>query len=232
MEHLVFVRLMDELGLRDKLFKGIAKSVAPVSQRKKKRRRKWRNLKIGSRRPAASLVINWVNLKQNFISAWTALPHREGRFVNSIINDIHGQWRDTRQAAVIHREGWELACFHLLVWKLKLTSLNFPIATIILLLNDSYYNLQESISAAWVIVAILQYVVTAEHFIYIYIPVTQNKCSSWSKKNKTKATACIYSSLSESVRSTFSYKEFSEAQAFPFFCHQMNLSCVLKEALH
>ncbi len=37
MEHLVFVRLMDEPGLRDKLFKGIAKSVAPVSPKEKEK---------------------------------------------------------------------------------------------------------------------------------------------------------------------------------------------------
>lgn len=68
---------------------------------------------------------------------------------------------DSRQAAVIHNEGPELACFHLLVWKLKLTPPNFPTAMIILLLNDSCYNLQESISAARDIVAILQCVMLA-----------------------------------------------------------------------
>lgn len=45
MEHLVFVRLMDEPGLQDKVFKGIAKPVAPVSHKKKREMRKMKNLK-------------------------------------------------------------------------------------------------------------------------------------------------------------------------------------------
>lgn len=44
MEHLVFVRLMDEPVLRDRVFKGIAKPAVPVSPRKKEK--KWRNWKI------------------------------------------------------------------------------------------------------------------------------------------------------------------------------------------
>lgn len=58
MEHLVFVCLMDEPGLRDKVFKGIAKPAIPVSPRKRK---KWKNLKNSSKHHAASMVINSVS---------------------------------------------------------------------------------------------------------------------------------------------------------------------------
>lgn len=58
MEHLVFVRLMDEPGLQDKLFKGIAELVAHVSPSKKGKT--WRNLKDSSNHPCASVLINWV----------------------------------------------------------------------------------------------------------------------------------------------------------------------------
>lgn len=78
---------------------------------------------------------------------------------------------------MIHSEGPELACFHLLVWKLKLSSLHFPIATIILLFNDSYYNLQEGISAARVIMAMLQYVMLAGWGALFPPPVTLVKCA-------------------------------------------------------
>lgn len=114
---------------------------------------------------------------------------------------IHSMWQDSRQEAIIHNEGPELACFPLLVCELKLTSLDFPTAMIIILFNHSYYLLWPFYS--------LPCCQAEEHFF-----ISMNECCEWSKE---EATVFLVLKIHVHLQRVFWGRDFH-------FYHQMNLS--------